>query len=148
MEILLKQDIAKLGFAGDVVKVKDGYARNFLLPKRLAVGLSKASVKQLDHERRIIEQAESKKIKAIRESSSEVAAIAITIKAKTVEDSDALYGSVGASEVFAALEKKGVEIKASQIEMPEPIREIGSYKVKVRLHKEVAVEIAVDVISE
>lgn len=147
MKVILKADVKDLGRVGEVVSVKDGFARNYLMPKGLAVDASTKNVKQFEHDKRqILEMA--KKVKAGAEGLAEkIAATGITIKAKAGEE-DKLFGSVTAMDIAEALKAEGIEIDKKKISLEEPIKRLGEYKVAVKLHSNVAAEITVRVEPE
>jgi large subunit ribosomal protein L9 len=147
MKVILKADVKDLGRMGEVVSVKDGFARNYLMPKGLAVDASTKNVKQFEHDKRqILEMA--KKVKAGAEGLAEkIAATGITIKAKAGEE-DKLFGSVTAMDIAEALKAEGIEIDKKKISLEEPLKRLGEYKVSVKLHSDVAAEITVRVEPE
>jgi large subunit ribosomal protein L9 len=147
MKVILKADVKDLGRMGEVVAVKDGFARNYLMPKGLAVDASTKNVKQFEHDKnQIIEMA--RKIKAGAEGLAEkIAAAGITIKAKAGEE-EKLFGSVTAMDIAEALKEQGIEIDKKKIILDEPIKRLGEYKVAVKLHSDVAADITVRVEPE
>jgi len=147
MKIILKTDVKDLGAMGEVVTVKEGYARNFLLPKGLATEANLKNVKALEHEQRKI-QALAKKVKTSSESiASRISALSLTINAKSGEE-EKLFGSVTAMDIAEALKKEGLEIDRKKILLDEPIKRLGSYTVKVKIHPEITAQLAVQVVSE
>jgi large subunit ribosomal protein L9 len=147
MKVILKADVKDLGRIGEVVTVKDGFARNFLMPKGLAVDASTKNVKQFEHDKKqILEMA--RKIKVGAEGvAAKIAATGITIKAKAGEE-DKLFGSVTAMDIAEALKAEGIEIDKKKINLEEPIKRLGEFKVAVKLHSDVAAEITVRVEPE
>jgi large subunit ribosomal protein L9 len=147
MQIILREDIDKLGNRGDVVKVKDGYARNFLLPRRLAVTANESNKKIVEQER----QAHLRKEATLKGQAEELgklmANLTIVIKQKAGEN-DHLFGSVTAQDIANALEAQKYTIDRKKIVLDEPIKQLGDYKVTVKLHKEVSVEIPVSVTKD
>jgi large subunit ribosomal protein L9 len=145
MKIILKADVKDLGRIGEVVTVKDGFARNYLMPKGLAVDASMKNVKAFEHEKKkIIEMA--KKVKTGAEGlAGKIAATGITISAKAGEE-DKLFGSVTAMDIAEALKEAGIEVDKKKIHLEEPIKRLGEYKVAVKLHSDVAAEITVRVV--
>jgi len=147
MKIILKTDVKDLGAMGEVVTVKEGYARNFLLPKGLATEANLKNVKVLEHEKRKI-QALAKKVKMSSESlASRISALSLVISAKSGEE-EKLFGSVTAMDIAEALKKEGLEIDRKKILLDEPIKRLGSYTVKVKIHPEITAQLAVQVVSE
>ncbi|MGO9612206.1 MAG: 50S ribosomal protein L9 [Dissulfurispiraceae bacterium] len=147
MKIILKTDVKDLGAMGEVVTVKEGYARNFLLPKGLATEANLKNVKVLEHEKRKI-QALAKKVKMSSESlASRISALSLVISAKSGEE-EKLFGSVTAMDIAEALKKEGLEIDRKKIILDEPIKRLGSYTVNVKIHHEITAQLAVQVVSE
>lgn len=147
MEIILREDVQHLGKAGEVVKVKDGYARNFLLPKGLAYPATEANKKKITYEaQRIARQRESERTAAESEA-GRLANVELTFAVKVGEE-DRLYGSVTASDIQRRLEEQGIHVDKRKIELPEPLRSLGDFRVGVRIHPDVRPEIAVHVVRE
>jgi large subunit ribosomal protein L9 len=147
MQIILKENVKDLGHIGDVVNVKDGYARNFLIPKGLAVEANPKNIKALEHEKRKIHEL-AKKVKASAEElAARISGTSVTIKAKTGEE-DKLFGSVTAMDIADALKKEGIDIDKKKIVLDEPIKRLGSYTVNVKIHSDVTAHLNVQVVSE
>lgn len=147
MEIILREDVQHLGKAGEVVKVKDGYARNFLLPKGLAYPATEANKKKITYEaQRIARQREAERTAAESEA-GRLAGVELTFAVKVGEE-DRLYGSVTASDIQRRLEEQGIHVDKRKIELPEPLRSLGDFRVGVRIHPDVRPEIAVHVVKE
>lgn len=147
MEIILREDVQHLGKAGEVVKVKDGYARNFLLPKGLAYPATEANKKKITYEaQRIAKQREAERTAAESEA-GRLASVELTFAVKVGEE-DRLYGSVTASDIQRRLEEQGIHVDKRKIELPEPLRSLGDFRVGVRIHPDVRPEIAVHVVKE
>jgi large subunit ribosomal protein L9 len=147
MEVILREDIEKLGHRGQVVKVADGYARNFLLPKRLAVQATEANKKIVEQERQAHLRREAKLKNDAEDLAKMLSGVRVTIIQKAGE-SDQLFGSVTAKDVAEALEKQNFSIDRRKIHLEEPIKQLGQYQVPVRLHREVTAEITVEVVRE
>jgi large subunit ribosomal protein L9 len=147
MEIILREDIDKLGQRGQMVKVAAGYARNYLLPRRLAVAATESNKKIVEQERQAHLRRETKVHADAQELSKLMAAVEITIAQKAGEN-EQLFGSVTPADIAAALEKQGYTIDRKKIQMDEPIKTLGDFKVGVRLYKDVSVEIPVHVVKE
>ena len=147
MEVILRDDVEKLGSRGDVVKVADGYARNFLLPKRLAVPATAANKKIVEQER----QAHLRREATLKGEAEELArllnGVSVTIAQKAGEQ-EQLFGSVTAKDIAEALEKQNFSIDRRKIHLAEPIRQLGQFPVEVKLHREVTAEIQVVVVPE
>lgn len=147
MEIILREDVQHLGKAGEVVKVKDGYARNFLLPKGLAYPATEANKQKITYEaQRIAKQREAERTAAESEA-GRLATVELTFTVKVGEE-DRLYGSVTASDIQRRLEEQGIHVDKRKIELPEPLRSLGDFRVGVRIHPDVRPEIAVHVVKE
>jgi large subunit ribosomal protein L9 len=136
MEVILIKDVEKIGKAGAVVKVKEGFARNFLFPHNLAKVVTPGSLKQLEAEKQI-KAAQSAKVKQESEEiKKRLSAFSLTISALT-QGEEKLYGSISAQDIAAALKEEGFLIDKNAIEMPEPIKSLGIYELNVKLHPEV-----------
>ncbi len=147
MEVILREDVDKLGSRGQLVKVADGYARNFLLPKRMAVPATEANRKIVDQERQAALKREAKEKAGAEDLARMMAGVTVTIAQKAGEQ-DQLFGSVTAKDISEGLERQGYHIDRRKIHLEEPIKQLGEHKVPVRLHREVTVEIAVNVVRE
>ena len=147
MEVILREDIEKLGTRGQVVKVAPGYARNFLLPKRLAVAATDSNKKIVEQERQAHVRKEAKVSADAQDLAKLLAAVTITISQKA-GDNDHLFGSVTAKDIADALEKQNYTIDRRKIQLEEPIKTLGEYKITIRLHKDVSVELPVNVVKE
>jgi len=147
MEIILREDVDKLGARGQVVKVASGYARNFLLPKRLAVAATEANKKIVEQERQAHLRKEAKLKTEAEDLGKLLAGVSVSIAQKAGEN-DQLFGSVTAKDIAEALEKQNFTVDRRKIQLDEPIRQLGEHKVTVRLHREVPIEITVNVVRE
>jgi large subunit ribosomal protein L9 len=147
MEIILREDVEKLGARGQVVKVANGYARNFLLPKRLAVAATEANKKIVEQERQAHLRKEAKLKNEAEDLGKILAGVSVSIAQKAGEN-DQLFGSVTAKDIAEALEKQNFTIDRRKIQLDEPIRQLGEHKVTVRLHREVPIEVTVNVVKE
>src|SRR5215510_11450874 len=147
MDVILREDVDKLGARGQVVKVAAGYARNFLLPRRLAVNATEANKKIVEQERQAHLRREAKQVSDAQDLAKMMAAVEVTIAQKAGEN-DQLFGSVTAQDVATALEKQGYSIDRKKVSLDEPIKTLGDFKVAVRLHREVSIEIPVHVVRE
>jgi large subunit ribosomal protein L9 len=147
MEVILREDIEKLGTRGDLVKVAPGYARNFLLPKRLAVAATESNRKIVEQERQAHLRKEAKVAAEATDLGKMLAAVNITISQKSGEN-DQLFGSVTSKDIAEALERQGYTIERRKIVLEEPIKTLGEFKVPLRLHREVTSEITVNVVKE
>ena len=147
MEVILREEIENLGRRGDVVKVASGYARNFLLPKRLAVAANESNKKIVEQEKQAYLRRESKEIGDASDLAKLMAAVEVTIAQKAGEN-DQLFGSVTSQDIAAALEKAGYTIDRKKVHLEEPIKSLGDFKVTVKLHREVSVELPVHVVKD
>ena len=147
MELILKAAIEGLGDRGDVVRVKDGYARNYLIPKNLAVPATAAYRKVLEEENRIREIRDTKLKRTVETLAESMKDLSCTIVVQAGEE-DKLYGSVGTHDIAESIAKQGFEVNHRQIVLDEPIKKLGVYSVPVRLHREVEVTIKVWVVKE
>ncbi|MDR2791123.1 MAG: 50S ribosomal protein L9 [Tannerellaceae bacterium] len=147
MQIILKEDISKLGYKDDIVTVRDGYGRNYLIPQRKAVIASEAARKVLAEN----QKQRAHKLAGIKAVAQALAAklegVSLTIGAKTSE-SGTIFGSVGNVQIAAALAKQGIEVDRKLIHIDDTVKQIGTYKAVAHLHREVSVEIPFVVVSE
>lgn len=145
-EVLLMSDVTKLGKAGDVVKVADGYARNYLLPQELAAPVAKASLRRLEKLRKEREElARIQKTEATAKA-AKLKGMVLVIAARTT-DGQKLYGSVTVADLVAKIEEQGTSLDRSQITLDEPLKEIGTTTVEVKLHDEVSVSVTINVVE-
>ncbi len=148
MEIILKQDVANLGMKDDIVTVKDGYAQNFLIPQKLATMATPSAKKVLAENTRQRAHKEAQIKASATEMAAKMNGIRLQIGAKT-STTGKIFGSVNAIQIAEALSEKGFQVERKNVILSdEAIKEIGVYKAKVKLHREVVVEIEIDVISE
>jgi len=146
-EVLLMVDIPDLGSEGTVVSVAEGFARNYLLPKKLAAPVTKAAHARLAILRKQREEARMQELGVARELAKKLAGCSCTIAVNTGED-DKLYGSVSTSDIARALAKQGVEIDRHKIVLDAPLKELGVFDVKVKLHPEVDATVKVWIVEE
>ncbi len=147
MEVVLKEDIENLGHMGDVVKVKDGYARNYLLPRGLVVLANKKNLKALEHEQRMIGQRRERLTKEAQGISAQLAGVSLEFAVKVGEEGR-LFGSVTNMDIEKALKEKGYDVERRRIVLHDPIKQVGDYEVPIRLRPEVMPSIKVKVVSE
>jgi large subunit ribosomal protein L9 len=147
MEVILRADVEKVGSRGQMVKVANGYARNYLLPKHLAVAASESNKKIVEQERQAHVRREAKDKSGAEDLAGLMTGISVTIAHKAGEQ-DQLFGSVTAKDIAEALEKRNFTIDRKKIHLDEPIRQLGEFKVPVRLHRDVTIEIGVQVVRE
>ena len=147
MKLLLKEDVDGLGFCGDEVEVKDGYGRNFLIPKGKALLATPNNLKAFNHQKRIV-QSKVKKVTEIAQGvADEISRVPIQIK-KKIGEGGKMFGSVTAQEISDLLKTKGVDLDRRKIQIQEPIKKAGEYAIPVRLHPKVTTEIKLTVEGE
>ena len=147
MEVILREDVDKLGVRGQMVKVAGGYARNFLLPRKLAVAATEANKKIVEQERQGHLRREAKEQAAAQDLANMMAGVTVVI-AQKVGEQEQLFGSVTVKDIAEALERQNYHIERRKIHLAEPIKQLGQYQVPIRLHREVTVEITVQVVKE
>ena len=147
MKLLLKEDVDGLGFCGDEVEVKDGYGRNFLIPKGKALLATPNNLKAFNHQKRVVQSKVKKVIATVQAIADEIAKVTCTVK-KKIGDTGKMFGSVTAQEIADLLKVQGVEIDRRKIQITEPIKKAGEYKIPVKLHTEVTAEIKLVVEAE
>jgi len=147
MDVILREDIEKLGGRGEIVKVAAGYARNFLLPRRLAVPATEANRKIVEQERQAHLRKEVKVKSEAEDLSKMLTGVSVTIAQKAGEN-DQLFGSVTAKDVADALAAQNYNIDRRKVHLEEPLKQLGEYKVPVKLHKDVTAEVTVIVVKE
>jgi large subunit ribosomal protein L9 len=146
-QVLLREDIENLGARGEIVRVKAGYARNYLLPRSLAVEATNSNVKQIEGERAAIVKREAKDRAGAEGQADQLRNLNLKFERK-VGEAGVLYGSVTSMDIAAALKEQGYEIDRRKIVLREPIKRFGTYTVPVRLHREVTLELPVSVLGE
>ncbi len=147
MKVILRKDFETLGKIGDVVAVKDGYARNYLLPRQIAYRATTSSLRTLEEEKKQHERQEVKQLKDAEKVGSELEKVSITIAMKVGED-DKLFGSVTSQMIADALKEKGFTVDKRTIELEEPIKTLGIFEVPVKLHTKISAKAKVWVVRE
>lgn len=147
MKIVLTQDYGKLGSANDVVTVKDGYARNFLIPNGIAAIATKGNLRAVEENKKFAEKREANKANEAKNLASKIADTPCTITAKAKNDEE-LFGSVTAADIANFLDKEGFKINKGAVLLSEPIKKLGVFPVKIQLHKDVSVELKVWIVKE
>ena len=147
MEVILREHVDNLGRRGEVVKVADGYARNFLLPRKLALPVTEGNKKVIERERAKFEAKEAEEQKIAQAVSERLANVDIEI-ARRVGETEALYGSVTSGDIADALVAKGFDLDKRKLQLPEPIKKLGEFDVPVKLHRDVTVNVKVRVVAE
>ena len=144
MEVILREHIDNLGRRGEVVKVAAGYARNFLLPRKLALLATDGNKKQIERERSKFDAREAEEQKVAQSLAERIAGVEIDI-ARKVGETDVLYGSVTSADIAEALAAKGFEMDKRKLVLPEPIKKLGDFQVPLKLHRDVIVQLKVRV---
>ena len=147
MEVILRTHVENVGKRGEIVKVADGYARNYLLPRKLALLATDGNKKQIERERAKFEVKELEEQKVAQAVADRMATVEIEI-ARRVGETEALYGSVTSSDIADALAAKGFDLDRRKLQLHEPIKKIGAYDVPVKLHRDVIVRLKVRVVPE
>ena len=147
MKVLLKDDVKNIGKMGQIVEVADGYARNYLVPKVLAIEANTKNIKSMEHQKRII-QDNAKKIKvSAQDLLNKISTITLVIKAKAGEEGKR-FGSVTSMDIAELLQNEGIEIDKKKISLDEPIKRLGSYSVNVKIHPEISTQVNIQVVEE
>jgi large subunit ribosomal protein L9 len=147
MEVILREHVENLGRRGEVVKVAPGYARNYLLPRKLALAVTEANRRQIERERAAAEARDLEEKTQADALGQRVSQTEVEI-ARRVGENDTLYGSVTSADIAQALLAKGFEIEKRRIQLPEPIKALGEFTVPVKVHREVTSQIKVKVVAE
>ena len=147
MELLLKQNVEHLGRTGDVVDVKPGYARNYLLPRGMAVLVTKSNIAEVERARAQAIAEEEARVAGLKEMGNKLADVSVTIEGKANEDGH-LFGSVNASQIAAALHEKDITVDDMKVRLENPLKEIGVYDVTIHLHADVEAPIKVWVVQQ
>ena len=147
MKLILREDIYNLGKSGELVNVKDGYARNYLLPRNLAMLASVSNVRQLEHEKQVIELRQKKTKGAAEEQAKKLEGATVKI-ARKIGEQDKLFGSVTGLDIAEVLAAQGLKIDRRLIHLPEPIKAAGQFDVEVRLHCDVTAKPKVEVVGD
>lgn len=147
MQVILKQQFDNLGQVGDVVTVKAGYARNYLIPQGFAYVANDSNLKRIERERAVLQKRAGEELLAARERAGVIEGTSVTFTARAGEEGK-LFGSITAADISEKLAEQGIEIDRKQIMMDEPLKALGVFSVPVRLHAEVRPEVKVWVIKE
>jgi large subunit ribosomal protein L9 len=147
MEVILREHIDNLGRRGDVVKVAAGYARNFLLPRKLALVVTDANKQQIEREKKVAEVRDAQERSSAEAYAQRLEQVEVEI-ARRVGENDAMYGSVTSADIAHALEAKGFEIDKRKIQLPDPIKSLGELQVPVKIHREVTARVRIKVIAQ
>ncbi|KJS86978.1 MAG: 50S ribosomal protein L9 [Peptococcaceae bacterium BICA1-8] len=148
MKVILQEDIKTLGKKGQVIEVKEGYARNYLLPKKLAVEATQGNVKELDRQKKNMEQRAEKEQQAAEKLAAQINAVTVTLKVKSGENGK-LFGAVTSKDIAENLVKTHkINIDKRKIDLSENIKSVGEYDIKIKLHPQVTAELKVKVLAE
>ncbi len=147
MKIILRQDVETVGKAGDIVEVKNGYARNYLIPQGLALEATKGNLKRFEQEKKSLELQKNREKKAAEKEAEKLNDTSITISVSVGEE-DKLFGSVTSQDIANALEEKGFKLDKRKIHLDEPIKALGIYSVPIKLHPEVEAKVKVWVVKK
>ncbi len=147
MRLMLREDMENLGAAGDVVSVRDGYGRNFLLPRGLAVAATEKDVARMDHEKRTIAARTAKLAKELQSQADKLSQVSISI-ARAVGDEDKLFGSVTSRDISDALQEQGITVDSKKIILDEPLKMLGMAEVPIKLGKDATAKIKVWVVKK
>jgi large subunit ribosomal protein L9 len=147
VKLILREDVQNLGKSGDIVTVKDGYGRNFLLPRKMAVLANHRNVRQMEHDKAVIAARQVKLKERAEGESKKLEAIEVSIRRK-VGEQNKLYGSVTVLDIAEALAAKGHRVDRRHIHLPEPIKLLGTHEVELRLYRDVTAKLRVEVVAE
>ncbi|RPH94058.1 50S ribosomal protein L9 [candidate division KSB1 bacterium] len=146
MQVILRKEFESLGKTGDVVSVKPGYARNFLVPRGIAYPMTKANLARLDHEKQVFAARDLRDRKRAGDLSAKLQGLRL-IAAVQVGEEDRMFGSVTAADITELLKERNIEVDRRKIHLEEPIKHLGEFEVPIRLHRDVTVMITLDVIK-
>jgi large subunit ribosomal protein L9 len=147
MQVILLEDVSSLGKAGDLVKVADGFGRNYLIPQKKAILATEKGIKTLEHQKRLVQHRMAKTKKDIQRTAQEIETLSCTF-AKSVGESGKLFGSVTTMEIEAYLKENGIEVDRKKIHLEEPIKSVGMFTVPIKLHPDVVANLKVWVVQE
>lgn len=147
MQVILLENIPSLGKAGDLVKVSDGYGRNYLIPQKKALLATEKSLKVIEHQKRQVQQSMEKAKKNAEKTAQQIENLSCTFM-KTVGESGKLFGSVTSMDIENYLKENGIEVDRKKISLEEPIKNLGMFTVPIKLHPEVAAHLKVWVVQE
>lgn len=147
MEVVLKEDIASLGKIGEVVRVRDGYARNYLLPRGLVLEANKKNLKTFEHHKKLVADQKQKIMRSAQAVGDQLSGVALTISMRSGEEGR-LFGSVTNMQIEKALKAKGLDVDRRKIHLDEPIKTLGDYEIPIRLSADLIVPLKLSVVSE
>lgn len=147
MKIILKEDVKSIGSMGQTVDVSDGFARNYLVPRGLAVEANVKNIRSLEHEKKVIQEKARKVKNSVQDLADRLANMTVVIKTKAGEEGK-LFGSVTTMDIAEQLKNQGIEIDKKKISLDEPIKRLGTYAVNLKLHSEITAQVNIQVIEE
>jgi large subunit ribosomal protein L9 len=147
IEVILKEDVEHLGHRGDIVRVAPGFARNYLLPRKLALQVSQGNRRQIEHMKKVAAQRAAEE-RAVADQLGQRLSAVVCVIARKVGETDTLYGSVTAADIAEVLAAQGIEVDRRKIQLPDPIKQLGDFQVPIRLHRDVVAPISVQVIKQ
>jgi large subunit ribosomal protein L9 len=147
MEVILREHVDNLGRRGDIVKVAEGYARNYLLPRKLALAVTESNKKQIEREKKVAEVRDAEEKSHADALAQRIAEAQIEI-ARRVGEHETLYGSVTSADVAHALQAKGFDIDKKKVHLPEPLKALGEFTVPVKVHRDVTAQVKVKVVPQ
>ena len=147
MEVILREHVDNLGRRGDVVKVADGYARNYLLPRKLALAVTEANKRQIERERAAAETRDAAEKATAEAAAQRMAQVEVQI-ARRVGENETMYGSVTAADIAQALQAKGFDVEKRRIVLPESLKTLGEHTIPVKIHRDVTAQVKVKVVPE
>jgi large subunit ribosomal protein L9 len=147
MKVILQENVEGLGYLGDVLTVADGYARNFLLPRKKAVLAEERQVKMLQHLKRQIDQKAKKELEALGDIGKQMSNVSLTFEVQTGKD-DKLFGSVTSKDIAEQLASQGMTVDRRKIQLPQPLKELGTFPVPIKLHRDVVTKITVTLLKQ
>jgi large subunit ribosomal protein L9 len=147
MKVILRDEVKSLGRIGDVVNVSEGYARNYLIPKKLAVEANTKNLKEFEHNKRVIMEKAARTMNASKATAEKLSALTLTLTAKAGEE-DKLFGSITSKDIADAMAAQGFEIDKKKIVLDDPIKRLGQHSVTVKIHPEVTAQVTVLVVAE
>ncbi len=146
MQIILRREFDTLGKAGDVVTVKPGFARNFLIPRGIAYAVTKSNLARLENEKKVVQVRDLKDRRRAGDLQAKLEGLRLIIPVQVGEE-DRMFGSVTSVDIAAAIKERGIEVDRRKIELEEPIKRLGEFDVPIKLHREVVVSIKLDVVK-
>jgi large subunit ribosomal protein L9 len=147
MEVILREHVENLGQRGDIVKVAEGYARNYLLPRKLALAVTDSNKRQIERERKVAEAREAEEKTRAEAVASRLGNVEISI-ARRVGENETLYGSVTAADIAEALARQGFEIDKRRVQLAEPLKQLGDVTVPIKIHRDVTAQVKVVVTKD